>query len=78
MAPAENQSDRQRHRPDYLTISITEARFYGYVSITEWYSIRQYDQCAMLDHVIADLAGCNVRLVRNSEGNQISVWRKKS
>lgn len=71
-------ANRRRKRPNYTTISVAEARREGYVSVTSAYSTRQFDQCAMLDHVIADFANCDTKLVRvGVKKNCIEVWRKK-
>lgn len=73
----QERANRRRKRPDYITISVAEARRAGYRPVTSAYSTRQFDQCAMLDHVIKDFANCDIKLVRvGVRKNCIEVWRK--
>lgn len=73
----DNIAKRKRVRPEYTTISVKEAKERRYRPITSAYRTRQFDQCAMLDHVIHDFRDSDIVLVRVGRAkNQIEVWRK--
>jgi hypothetical protein len=72
-----NRVARGRKRPEYSTVSTQEAQESGYQRLTSDYATRQFQQCDMLDHAIADLAGRDIKLVRSDDGRRVSIWRRK-